>query len=144
MCSGQERRLRLHLLADPGESLLLSPGERAALRDEILRRLLQRVLILRARRNHLLGQPCLMELLATDDSRRRDAASMFTLRNSAKARRRGWITTTSASVDMNIGANAPPQRIIISWGSPDDVDDPDDGKLIEHEPGPAPSNGGPS
>jgi len=40
---------------------------------------------------------------------------------------------------MNIGANAPPQRIIISWRSPDDVDDPDDGKLIEHDPDPAPS-----
>ena len=32
---GQERRLRLHLLADPGEGLLLRLGERAAVRDEI-------------------------------------------------------------------------------------------------------------
>ena len=61
---GKVGRLRLHLLADPGEGLLLRLGERAALRQEILRRLMQRILVLRARRNHMLDQPGLMELLA--------------------------------------------------------------------------------
>jgi hypothetical protein len=33
------------------------------------------------------------EALHSDDSRRRDAASFFVVRNSARAKRRGWITS---------------------------------------------------
>ena len=41
----------------------------------------------------------ILEALHSDDSRRRDAASFFTLRNSARARKRGWITSSSSTVD---------------------------------------------
>jgi len=45
------------------------------------------------------------EALKSDDSRRTDAAAYFILRNSSRAKRRGWITSSSASVDMNIQTN---------------------------------------
>ena len=45
------------------------------------------------------------EALKSDDSRRKDAAAYFILRNSSRAKRRGWITTASASVDVNVQAN---------------------------------------
>ncbi len=70
------------------------------------------------------------EALKPEDSRRRDAASMFTIRNSIKARRRGWLTS-AASPDM---VSAPAAgRIVISWIGEGDDEPPDDGKLIEHE-----------
>jgi hypothetical protein len=53
------------------------------------------------------------EALTSEDSRRRDAASFFVVRNSARARRRGWFTTASASVDVNV--NLPPRETIFSW-----------------------------
>ncbi len=105
----------------------------------------------------------IFEALQSDDPRRRDAASMFTIRNSAKARRRGWITSSSG---VDVSVNAPGQVVFqwrdtpgpdpqadaeaarlrdegkqvisIGWGNPDD-DNPDDGKTIEHDPNPAPS-----
>ena len=40
-----------------------------------------------------LAEKNIYEALGSDDPRRRDAASMFTIRNSHRARRRGWITT---------------------------------------------------
>jgi hypothetical protein len=95
------------------------------------------------------------EALHSDDSRRRDAASFFVVRNSARAKRRGWITSSAAAVDLNI--NATPREIVYRWrnGSDDKSDaeierlrdegktvasigwgDPDDdGKTIEHESG---------
>jgi hypothetical protein len=39
-----------------------------------------------------LAERNIFEALKSDDPRRRDAASMFTIRNSHRARRRGWIT----------------------------------------------------
>ncbi len=76
---------------------------------------------------------------------------VFVLRNSARAKRRGWITSSSAGADVNVGADLPPRRIIISWRNPDgtiygvdkDDDSLDDGtpsgsKLIEHEANPKP------
>jgi len=45
------------------------------------------------------------EALASEDSRRRDAASFFVLRNTTRAKRRGWITSASAGVDVNIQNN---------------------------------------
>jgi hypothetical protein len=77
------------------------------------------------------------EALHSDDSRRRDAASFFVLRNSARAKRRGWITTASAGAEVGIGAEMRPGRIILRWIGEDDGDDKlegGDGKLIEHEP----------
>ena len=109
-----------------------------------------------------LAERNIYEALRSDDPRRRDAASMFTIRNSVKARRRGWITS-SASVDMTLNANQPREIVFswrdlprdeaadererqaaaegkhvisIGWGDPPD----DDGKTIEHDPGPEFSN----
>lgn len=72
------------------------------------------------------------EALDSEDSRRRDAASFFVVRNSVRAKRRGWITSASAGVDLNVGGNAP-TRIIISWeDTPSKADD--GGMLLEHGP----------
>ena len=63
------------------------------------------------------------EALNSDDSRRRDAASFFVVRNSARAKRRGWITSASAGVDVTI--NQPQQDIVFSWRTtPLEVADP--------------------
>ena len=72
------------------------------------------------------------EALGSEDSRRRDAASFFVLRNSARAKRRGWITSASAGAEMGVSVAAP-SRIIISWeeAPPGKTGD---GSLIEHEP----------
>ena len=104
------------------------------------------------------------EALKSEDSRRRDAASFFVLRNSARAKRRGWITSSVASVDMTVNANLPPRQTVYRWRNEDDdkrdaeaaeaerlLDEgktvisigwrsPDDGKTIEHEAGPEDSN----
>jgi hypothetical protein len=94
------------------------------------------------------------EALHSEDSRRRDAASFFVLRNTARARRRGWVTSAaSASAELSIDApkrsvtfrfrtdeddeaekavereqlEAEGKKVIDwSWGAPD--------KTIEHEP----------
>jgi len=76
------------------------------------------------------------EALNSEDSRRSDAASYFVVRNSARAKRRGWITCASASVDLNLSANQPARRIIISW----EGDDDDGVKTIEHDPNSEPSS----
>jgi hypothetical protein len=105
------------------------------------------------------------EALRSDDSRRKDAAAYFILRNSSRVKRRGWITSSSASVDMNIQTNktvnytfrwrnsdddkrdaerAETERqrdegkhvVSIGWG------DTEGGKTIEHEASPEPSNKG--
>ena len=85
-----------------------------------------------------LAEKNIFEALQSDDPRRRDAASMFTIRNSAKARRRGWITS-AASADVNVDVNLPAARIVISWDDGDE-DSPGDSKLIEHEASPETSN----
>ena len=113
--------------ADLHKLLWANPGPRDRA-DEVIERRLD------------LAEKNVGEALQSEDSRRKDAASFFVVRNTARAKRRGWITSASASVDMSVNANAPPQRIIISWLNPDDVDDPDDEKLIEHEASPEPSN----
>jgi len=61
---GEERRLRQHLLSDPGNRLHRRFGGRGALTDEIVRHLVQRVLILDARWQGLVDEPGLMKLLA--------------------------------------------------------------------------------
>ena len=60
------------------------------------------------------------EALKSDDSRRKDAAAYFILRNSSRAKRRGWITSSSASVDLNVNANLPPRQIVYRWRCDDD------------------------
>jgi hypothetical protein len=48
----------------------------------------------------------------------RMASAMFTVRYSAKARKRGWITNSSASVDANAAANAEPRHYRVVWSKP--------------------------
>ena len=90
------------------------------------------------------------EALQSDDSRRKDAAAFFVLRNMTKSKRRGWIPSSSASVDVNIQTNKTTQ--LHRFDGATDEDDTrdaeaaeaerlrDEGKLIEHEAGPEPSN----
>jgi hypothetical protein len=109
-----------------------------------------------------LAEKNIYEALTSDDPRRRDAASMFTIRNSHRARRRGWITTSTSAAELSITANAPARTLTFRWRtSEDDERDAkraeadrlrdegeqvvssgwgDEGKLIEHETGPTPSN----
>ena len=53
-----------------------------------------------------LAEKNIYEALISDDPRRRDAASMFTIRNSHRARRRGWITTSTSVAEFSISASA--------------------------------------
>jgi hypothetical protein len=56
------------------------------------------------------------EALHSEDSRRRDAASVFVIRNSVRAKRRGWIASLAAAVDLTIAAG-PQQEVVYSWRS---------------------------
>jgi hypothetical protein len=97
-----------------------------------------------------LAERNIYEALRSDDPRRRDAASMFTIRNSHRARRRGWITTSTSAAELSVTANAPARTFTFRWRtSEDDKRDAeaaererlrDGGKLIEHEASPQPSN----
>src|SRR5271166_1154526 len=48
-----------------------------------------------------LAEKNILEGLTSEDPRTRLAASMFVVRNSVKARKRGWITSSSSTVDLN-------------------------------------------
>lgn len=97
-----------------------------------------------------LAEKNIYEALKSDDPRRRDAASMFTIRNSHRARRRGWITTSTSAAELSVTANAPARTIVFRWRTPeDDRRDAeraeterlrDEGKLIDYEAGPGPLN----
>ena len=56
--------MQLHLLSDLRNRLVLRLDQRAALADEIARHLVQRILILSARRQRLVDEHVLMELPA--------------------------------------------------------------------------------
>ena len=64
----------------------------------------------------------ILEALTSGDPRRRMASAMFTVRYSAKARKRGCITNSSASVDANAVADAQPKHYRVVWGKPDEPD----------------------
>jgi hypothetical protein len=64
------------------------------------------------------------EALHSDDSRRRDAASYFIIKNTVRSKQRGWIPSSAASVDVALAADLPPRRIVVSWRNPGD-DKPD-------------------
>lgn len=97
-----------------------------------------------------LAEKNIYEALRSDDPRRRDAASMFTIRNSHRARRRGWITSSTSAAELSVTANAPARTLTFRWRtSEDDERDAeaaeaermrDEGKLIEHEVSPERSN----
>ena len=109
-----------------------------------------------------LAEKNIYEALASDDPRRRDAASMFTIRNSHRARKRGWSTTSTSAAELSVSANAPARTLAFRWRTSEDderdaeaaeaqrlrkegkhaalVGGGNDGKTIEHEAGPGPSN----
>jgi hypothetical protein len=93
-----------------------------------------------------LAEKNIYEALTSDDSRRRDAASMFTIRNSHRARRRGWITTSTSAAELSVSANANNQSrtLTFRWRNESDPDpnaadwvEPASGPLLEHEPTPS-------
>jgi hypothetical protein len=69
------------------------------------------------------------EALTSDDSRRRDAASFFVLRNTARAKRRGWIVSASGGVEVSV--NPAPRTIVYRWRT--DEDDKKDAERAEIE-----------
>jgi hypothetical protein len=94
-----------------------------------------------------LAERNIFEALKSDDPRRRDAASMFTIRNSHRARKGGWITTSTSAAELSVTANAPARTVTFRWRTDDD-DKRDaelaeaqqlreEGKLIEHEAEPS-------
>jgi hypothetical protein len=110
-----------------------------------------------------LAERNIFEALKSDDPRRRDAASMFTIRNSHRARKRGWITTSTSAAELSVTANAPARTLTFRWRNSDDDKreaeraeaerlregktvigigwaDPEDDKTIEHEVSPEPSS----
>ena len=98
-----------------------------------------------------LAEKNIYEALRRDDPRRRDAASMFTIRNSHRARKRGWITTSTSVAEFSISASANgPRTVTYRWRSDDDDKRDaeaaeaerlrDEVQLIEHEAGPEPSS----
>jgi hypothetical protein len=110
-----------------------------------------------------LAEKNIAEVLNSDDSRRRDAASFFVVRNSIRAKRRGWITSSSASVDLNLNSNPSPRQVVFRWRTSEDDErdaearagelreegktvasigwcDPEASKTLEHEADPEGSN----
>jgi hypothetical protein len=109
-----------------------------------------------------LAEKNIYEALRSDDSRRRDAASFFVIRNSHRARKRGWITTSTSAAELSVSANAPARTFTFRWRtSEDDERDAeaaererlcdegkpvvsigwgDGGKTIDHEASPEASN----
>ena len=61
----------------------------------------------------------ILEALTSGDPRMRMASAMFTVRYSAKARKRGWITNSSASVDAN-AVDAQPKHYRVVWSKPNE------------------------
>ena len=64
-----------------------------------------------------LAERNIYEALRSDDPRRRDAASMFTIPNSSPA---GWITTSTSAAKLSVTADAPVRTLRSRWGNSDD------------------------
>ena len=61
----------------------------------------------------------LSEALRCGDPRRRDAVSMFMLRNTQRASKRGYaVAASAASLDVNIDTE--PKHFTVVWGKPDE------------------------
>jgi hypothetical protein len=64
----------------------------------------------------------IFEALHSQDSRRRDAASFFVLRNSARATKRGWITTSTSAAEVSVSMSDNGPRVLrFRWKT--EVDD---------------------
>ena len=70
------------------------------------------------------------EALGSADARERLAASMFTLRNSHRARRRGWITSSSSVAELSVSAGPQPE-LVFRWREPGDGRDAEIARLEE-------------
>jgi hypothetical protein len=75
----------------------------------------------------------LYEALHCDDPRRRDATSMFLLRNTHRASKRGYAVAASAA-SLEVSLENPAQRVVFSWAGGDSDREMDvierDGKSI--------------
>jgi hypothetical protein len=71
------------------------------------------------------------EALDSEDPRMRFAASMFTIRNSHRARRTGWTTTSTSAAELSVTANAPVRTLTFRWRT--DEDDKRDAEAAEAE-----------
>ena len=67
-----------------------------------------------------LAEKNIYEALRSDDPRRRDAASMFTIRNSHRARKRGWVTTTTSVAELSVTASMPARTLTFRWRTSED------------------------
>ena len=67
-----------------------------------------------------LAEKNIYEALRSDDSRRGDAASFFVIRNSHRARKRGWITTSTSAAELSVTANAPARTLTFRWRTSED------------------------
>jgi hypothetical protein len=79
------------------------------------------------------------EALVSEDSRRRDAASFFVVRNSVRAKRPGWITSSSAGADLIVNNNLQARTVTFRWRRDDDpvLNSWGEPQLIEHTDKPA-------
>jgi hypothetical protein len=63
----------------------------------------------------------LSEALHCDDPRRRDAVSMFMLRNTHRAAKRGYaVAASAASLEVGFGDQAAPHKYVIRWANEPD------------------------
>jgi hypothetical protein len=62
-----------------------------------------------------LAEKNIAEALHSGDARLRIASSFFTIRNSRRAKLRGWITSSAATVDVNVSVGAKPQHVEFRW-----------------------------
>ena len=61
--------------------------------------------------------------LSSDDNRERLAASIFTIRNSHRARKRGWITSSTNAAELSISTETDqPRTYVFRWGRPDEAE----------------------
>jgi len=52
------------------------------------------------------------EALQSEDPRRRDAASFFVIRNGSRARKRGWITTSTSAAEVSVSMSDNGPRVL--------------------------------
>ena len=68
----------------------------------------------------------LHEALHCDDPRRRDAVSMFLLRNTQRAAKRGYaVAASAASLEVGFDNRAPAQTMVLRWGGDDSARETD-------------------
>jgi hypothetical protein len=70
-----------------------------------------------------LAEKNIAESLRSGDNRERLAASMFTIKNSHRARKRGWITSSTSAAELSISTAADqPRTYVFRWGRPDEAE----------------------